>query len=470
MIRKRLIPAAAALAACLLAVPTAAFAQEEEPAPRPVPNRIKYQDSKPNAKGTGQLASVEVLALLSQNGMAQLEVTTGSLDTGEPSSTANITKVQLKINSVTTNFNNLDGGSFTLPLTDVQRYTPFQAHVSVKDLNGGNTEVVQVDDMVRRRPDLTIVSADGPGAVRVNQPFTIVATIRELNGDTGARTSCVLEEQNRGEIDRADGIWVDAGDSVQCMFSQTLDSLGKHIYFVRLVNTQPADWDSRFELQGLIVQGTTDKQWELTAAQRTIRETYVETSSGDPGHPTSGESTTISDAMHFNAVIAEPLDLETLNMALDETTDGKRITRFEGGFPPATQCILSDRRSSVYHICRFEGGLAMDAISIGSNALYVSRFWTQRYDPASGENVYTLRSINMTARFGPFQRYGSTYSLHIALSDANGHWWEVSPFINLVPYENPVVYNTRYREYAGYTYRTDTTYQETGKKGYASQE
>jgi hypothetical protein len=450
---------------------TGAFAQEEESAPQPISNHIKYQNSKPNAKGAGELASVETLALLSRDGTATLEVTTGSLDTGEPSATANISKVQLKLNNTTTNYNNLDGGgAFTLPLPNVQRYTPFQAHVNVAGLNGGNTEVVQVNDVVRRRPDLTIVSVDGPGAARVNQPFTIVATIAELNGDTGARTNCVLEDQNH-ELDRAEGIWVDAGDSVQCMFSQSVDSLGKHVYFVKLVNTQPADWDSRFELQGLIVQGTTDKQWELTAAQRTIRTTYVETYSGDPDHPTSGESTTTNDAMHFNAVIDEPFDLETLNMSLDETTDGNRITRFSGGFPPSSQCILSDRRSSVYHICRFEGGLALDAISIGSSALYVSRFWTQRYDPESGQDVYTLRSINMSSRFGPFQRYGSTYSLHIALSDANGNAWEVSPFLNLVPYENPVQSTTRYRDAGGgQTYRVDETYQEVGKEGYASQD
>src|SRR5215212_7401565 len=83
MIRTR-IHAAAVLATCLLA--TGTFAQEETP--QPTPNRIKYQDSKPNAKGTGELATVETRALLSRDGTAALEVTTGNLDTGEASATA----------------------------------------------------------------------------------------------------------------------------------------------------------------------------------------------------------------------------------------------------------------------------------------------------------------------------------------------------------------------------------------------
>jgi hypothetical protein len=457
------------IAIALIAFFTAAgaLAQEDDAASQPIPNHVKYQDSKPNAKGTGTLATVETLALLDRWGNAALEVTT--------SSPADITKVQLKVHDTTSNFNNLDTGSFfSLPLTNVQRHTPFEAHVNVMGLNGGNTEVIRVDDKVRLRPDLFIESVEHPGAVRLGQPFSIVATIRERNGDTGARTSCVLENQNGVELDRADNIWVDAGDSVQCLFSQTVQTLGKHVYYVKLTGTRPYDWEPN-ELAGTIVVGTTDKQWELSAIQRTIRKTYVETFSGDPEHPSSGESTDTLDRLLFSAVIDQPIDFDTVRMSIEEKTDGNTIYRYPlvGGFPPyptEENCKLSDRRSAVYTICRFEGGLALDIVSIGQNAVYRSHFWTVRFDPASGQDVYTLRTMTTTSKFGPILRYGSNHQLNVSLWDAENDLWSLSTFVNLIPYENPVEATTTYREYAGYTYRTDATYQEYGKRGFASQE
>ena len=458
---------AAVIALITLFIATAAFGQDDDAAPQRVPNHIKYQDNKPNAKGAGELATVETLALLDRWGNAQLEVTSDS--------PANITKVQLKLNDTTTNFNNLDQGSwFSLPLGNLARHTPFEAHVNVMGLNGG-AEVVQVADVVRLQPDLDIEAIDTPGAVRLNQPFSIVATIRERNGDTGARTTCVLQDRDGLVLDRADNIWVDAGDSVQCIFSQTLDTLGSKTFFVKLDNTRPFDWDTSFEMRGFSILGTTDKQWELSAIQRTIRTTYVETFSGHPHIPTSGESTETVDRMLFSAVIDQPLDLNTIHMAAEETTDGDLIYRYPSAasFPPPGEenCTASDRRHVVYQLCRFEGGLAMDIVSVGTSALYVSRFWAHRFDPETGADVYTLRTQSRTSKFGAFLRYGSNYQLSISLWDDANHSWSLSPLVNLVPYENPVEHTTTVRDAGGgYTYTTESTYQETGKRGFASQE
>ena len=86
----------AAIAAVALLTTNAAFAQDDEGTLQTIPNEIKYKDDKPNAKGTGEIGVVETRALLSRDGSATLEITTGNLDTGEPSTTANITKVQVK--------------------------------------------------------------------------------------------------------------------------------------------------------------------------------------------------------------------------------------------------------------------------------------------------------------------------------------------------------------------------------------
>lgn len=466
----------AAIAVIALFTATGALAQEEELAPQPTPNSVKYRDSKPNAKGAGQLATVQTLALLSREGTADLYVTTGNFDMPEPASTANITRVQLKLNDTTTNFNNLDAGSFfSLPLGYVARHTPFEARAHIVGLNGGNAEVVQVEDVVRLRPDLEIEAIDTPGAVRLNQPFSIVATIRERNGDTGARTTCVLQDRDGVVLDRAENIWVDAGDSVQCIFSQTLDTLGQKVFFVKLDNTRPFDWDTSYEMRGFSILGTTDKQWELSAIQRTTRTSYVETFSGHPHIPTSGESTETVDRMLFSAVIDQPLDLNTIHMTAEETTDGELIYRFPSvaSFPQPFEanCTASDRRHVIYQLCRFEGGVAMDIVSVGTSALYVSRFWAHRFDPETGADVYTLRTQSRTSKFGAFLRYGSNYQLSISLWDDSNHSWSLSPLINLLPYENPVEYTTTVRDAGGgYTYTIESTYQESGKRGFASQD
>lgn len=470
MIRTRF--KAAALAIALLTTTTAAFAQEEEGALQTTPNEIKYKDDRPNAKGTGEIGVVETRALLSRDGSATLEITTGSLDTGEPSTTANITKVQVTVNGITTNYNNLDeGSSFVLPLTGVTRYTPISVHTHVKGLNDGRTEVVIVHDQVRRRPDLKVVSVDAPAAVRLNQPFSISAVVQELNGDSGARTNCILEKQGAGIVDRADGIWVDAGDSVQCLFDQTVVTLGAHSYVVKLENTRPSDWDTRFEFATFSVLGATDKQWESTATQRTLNTHTINTRSDTDAPPSENIDTETFDAMRFHGVIDQPISFTGMQVSLEEKTDGNLIYAYPAlGFPPSSEggCRVSDRRHAILRICPFEGGLAVDLHSFAFQAVYISHFWNKKKDPATGGFTWVRATITQRPSNGPRQRYGNTHALRISVTDGN-LFWEASPFINLVPYEKPVEYtNTCHTNDAGTTTCTERTFQETGKTGSAS--
>jgi hypothetical protein len=462
----------AAFAAVALLTTIPGLAQENEGELRTIPNAVKYQDTKPNAKGVGGIAGVETRALLSRDGSAALEITTGNLDTGEPSTTANITKVQVKLNGTTTNFNHLDGGSsFELPLTGVMRDTPIEVHTNVKDLNGGNTEVVKVDDKVRRRPDLKVTSVDAPAAVRGNQEFSIVATVSELNGDSGARTNCVLEKQGSGIVDRADGIWVDAGGSVQCLFSQSLEALGAHWYVVKLENTRPADWDTRFEFETFGVLVATDRQWESRATQRVLKTHTINTRSDNDSPPSESINTETFDQMRFHGVIDQPISFTGMRVSIEETTDGKPIYAYpSNGFRPAgdDECRVLDQRHAILRVCPFEGGLAVDLHSFAFEAVYISHFWNRRRNPATGEFTWVRATITQRPTSGPRQRYGNTHALRISVNDGN-LFWEASPFINLAPYEKPVEHDvTCTTNDAGTTFCTDRTFQETGKTGTAS--
>ena len=62
----------------------------------------------------------------------------------------------------------------------------------------------------------------------------------ELSGSHGATGDCVLYV-DRVIVDRAPGIFVDAGDVVSCAFTYTFPTPGRHTVQVRLANVTPAD-------------------------------------------------------------------------------------------------------------------------------------------------------------------------------------------------------------------------------------
>jgi hypothetical protein len=63
-----------------------------------------------------------------------------------------------------------------------------------------------------------------------------------VNGDLGARADCVLLVDGL-EVDRAWGIWVDAGSAVSCAFRHLFERLGTATLEVRLAEVAPADFD-----------------------------------------------------------------------------------------------------------------------------------------------------------------------------------------------------------------------------------
>jgi hypothetical protein len=76
----------------------------------------------------------------------------------------------------------------------------------------------------------------------MNTPVNIAATVREANGDVGARADCVLYVDGAA-ADRADGIWVDAGGLVTCAFAYTFAAPGVKRLEVRAEGVTPADYE-----------------------------------------------------------------------------------------------------------------------------------------------------------------------------------------------------------------------------------
>ncbi len=210
-----------------------------------ISNSVKYKDAgvKP-AVGRSGSASLEVRALLARAGSTQVEASTGSLEGG--TSPGQIEKVQLKMfigDMPTSNYNKLTGGGYwTESYTSLARGNEIQVQANVTGIDPKRTDVVTVKAAVALRPDITVSSVAGPRESPPNAPVTFTATVSEINGDVGARSDCVLSIDG-GEVDRADGIWVDAGGTVTCQFTYVFGTPGTYAVAVTASNVVPSDWD-----------------------------------------------------------------------------------------------------------------------------------------------------------------------------------------------------------------------------------
>ena len=212
-------------------------------------NSVKYRDAgmKP-ATGRSGSASLTARALVGRDGRTTLEVTTGSFDGA--AAPGNIDKLQVKLlenNKVgrqllVRNFNGLTaGGTWSQPLL-VGPSQQLQVTAFVSGIDANRTDVVVVRERVKRRPDVAVSAIHAPAKAAPGNDVEITALVSELNGDVGARANCVLYV-DKAEVDRANGIWVDAGRSVSCAFRHRFASAGTKAVRVEAGGVSPSDWD-----------------------------------------------------------------------------------------------------------------------------------------------------------------------------------------------------------------------------------
>jgi hypothetical protein len=212
-----------------------------------VPNSVKYGEKSPPATGRSGTAVLAVRALIDRHDQTLLEATTGELDGAAPTS-GEISKLQVKPldgageSLGTLNDNGLSQASFSATYGYFGRGQPLQVQANIRGVDGHRTDVVTVTTAVKARPDLAVLDLTVPQKVTRNTLVNIAATVAERNGDVGARASCLLRVDG-AEVDRADGIWVDAGDAVSCAFTHTFDTLGERTVQVEVADVTPWDWD-----------------------------------------------------------------------------------------------------------------------------------------------------------------------------------------------------------------------------------
>ena len=219
--------------------------------PTPKRNSVKYRDAgmKP-ATGRSGSATISARALYGSDGRATLEVTTGSFESAA-AAPGNIDKVQVKLlenNKIgrqvfARNYNGLTGGGTWSQSLPAGPGRTLQVVANVSGIDANRTDVVVVRERVKRRPDLVADQIDAPAKAAPGVPVTVAAVVRELNGDVGARANCVLYV-DKVAVDRANGIWVEAGRSVTCAFSHRFAEAGTKALRVEVEGVSPSDWDA----------------------------------------------------------------------------------------------------------------------------------------------------------------------------------------------------------------------------------
>jgi len=217
--------------------------------PSPIKNSVKYRDAgaKP-ATGRSGSAAIQVRALRGQNN-TDIEVTTGDFDGATQAGV--LDKVQVKIFEpngnpiVTDNYRKgtLSGGQGTFAYDWPMRGAGVQVQANVSGIDPKRTDVVTVPTVVKLRPDLAIQSIQSPAQAYVGSVVSINAVVLERNGDSGARANCVLKADGV-EIDRANGIWVDASDVVTVSFRTVFSTVGQRNLTVELTGVAPGDYDT----------------------------------------------------------------------------------------------------------------------------------------------------------------------------------------------------------------------------------
>jgi len=426
--------------------------------PERISNTVPYRVSKPSsAKGRAGSAALTARALLRKSGETDIELTTGDFDDASRPAPGSITGVQVATTDafghrqMVKEYPTLVGvdGYVAFTYTGLLRGQPLRVQANVAGIDGTRTDVVSTTPSVRLRPDVSVQHVSAPATGLTGVPVTITAVVRELNQDVGARASCRLFVDGV-EVDRAAGLWVDAGGQVSCAFTHTFATAGAKSVEVRATDVAPLDYDLENNSAPASIRIFTEQLFDLYTVDSISIETtygshYQDWSTRSDGSTVYGRDVEEERLTHqtdryigYWAVVHKPMSFPLAQFSVIESTDGAPIRSivlneigYAGSFGGCAMELAGSPLVIWLQICSsgIPGGPGLTTVQYGSatgDVTYFSRgfetAWHATEDGAvTTDDSYSWndaaashRSIPPTVDSAPAE-WGATYDVDVTI-------------------------------------------------------
>jgi|GEM_PF-3884578 len=406
-------------------------------------NSQKYSDTGAHpATGRSGSAALSAEAFVDQHGVVTLAVS--SYGAGNLSTPAGVLeKIQIKIYGAngrllsTRNVSPLlPSNTYSAVLAGFPAGGVVQVQANVKGIDGRRMDVVTVSGIgAAFAPDLAVTNLLIPSRAITGAPTVLAANIAEIGGQHGARGDCVLYVDGLA-VDRARGIWVDAGDMVSCAFTRVFAFPGSPVVRIAIDNVQPFDADLSNNsasavlpvsapqvggapsfFSGNVVSGT-------TISADTFETTWTAPDGSIFLQQLNGSKTTATQLSFFaSGLISATLTFPLTRLEIAESGDGHLLTslRFDAlpasSVSPGATCAVQDNGAgAAVFLCAYtEGFSVISLLHMAGVVTYqsteYSKFWNgSTYD----ENTYV---VNATTATGTFASVQTTFSLNIQVTD-----------------------------------------------------
>lgn len=413
--------------------------------------------------------AVESRALIDKDGVTDFELTTGKLDS-TATAPGNVDKLEVELvvpegtpergqKEFEKEYNRLKaGGYFHDRYTGLSRNQTLSVEAEVSGFGHGKERTkIELQDVIKYRPDLVVQKLDYPTSAVVNTVVTFSATVGEHKGDTGAHADCALFVDG-AQVDQADHIWVDAKGVVSCSFAYQFANPGKHNVTVKTQRVLPGLYDSS-NSKGMSGQITvtnpsasltyTATAFEQTSVSTSIYDDYYSATSTTPDRELVNSFTTSMQGRFFSGQINAAINLPLKKVSYADASDGVALnsqsyanlspsfTGASGNPAYPTLSILSGADAAsggqiqLFRYTNDTTGAGLTLVSVfysAGDVTYVSKQYCQStaFNCVSGSY-----STNTPFSSTPRVKLGSTYTADLVLDD--GTSYSAHPSLSLSP-------------------------------------